>query len=149
LFVNELCQVACADLREVGNSEDEADRVKDIRLSRTIETGDGIKVWIESGVFRVTSSGGGEDETQRTTIDANAIFRIKNSPSNNSTMSVGLETVDDDFFYMHDDGGCLQDRVDGDGLPRVEHKGLSLSSSARMRMICCLSPLSAGLSLDD
>ena len=61
LFVNEFCQVACADLREVGNAEDEADRVKDIRLSRTVETGDGIEVWIESGAFRVTSRGGGTE----------------------------------------------------------------------------------------
>ena len=56
-------------------------------------------------------------------------YRINNAPSNNSTMSVRLEYVNNDFFYMHDDGECLLVRMDGD--KKLEHKG-SLSTAARM-----------------
>jgi hypothetical protein len=30
------------------------------------------------------------------------------APSNDSTMSVRLETVNDDFFYVHDEGGVCR-----------------------------------------
>jgi hypothetical protein len=56
-------------------------------------------------------------------------YRINNAPSNNSTMSVRLESVNDDFFYMHDDGECLLVRMDRH--KELEHKG-SLSTAARM-----------------
>ena len=50
-------------------------------------------------------------------------YRINNAPSNNSTMSVRLESVNNDFFYMHDDGECLLVRMDGD--KELEHEALS------------------------
>lgn len=48
LFVDELRQVPRTDLREVGNTEDEAYGVENVGLSGSIETRDGIEVWIKS-----------------------------------------------------------------------------------------------------
>lgn len=49
LFVDQLGQIPGTNLGEVGNSEDEADGVENVGFARTIETGDGIEVGIESG----------------------------------------------------------------------------------------------------
>jgi hypothetical protein len=71
-------------------------------------------------------------------------YQIKNAPSNDSTMSVRLESINDDFFYMHDDDECMLDRMDGE--KEIQHKALSRLSSEDVTD-CCLSPLSTSLSL--
>ena len=51
LLVHELREVAGADLGQVGNAKDEADGIENVGLSRTIETGDGVEVWVKSVAF--------------------------------------------------------------------------------------------------
>jgi len=51
LLVHELREVAGTDLGQVGNAKDEADGIENVGLSRSIETGDGIEVWVKSGVI--------------------------------------------------------------------------------------------------
>lgn len=48
LFINQFGEVAGANLWEVLNAKDEADRVKDVGFARAIKAGDGIEVRVES-----------------------------------------------------------------------------------------------------
>ena len=50
LLVHELREVAGTDLGQVGNAKDEADGIENVGLSRSVETGDGIEVGVESGM---------------------------------------------------------------------------------------------------
>lgn len=48
LLVNELGQIPSANLAQIGDAENEADGVQNIRFSRSIEAGDCIEVGIKS-----------------------------------------------------------------------------------------------------
>ena len=58
------------DVSEIRYSQNEANRVEDIRLATAIESGDGVELRVEAG--------------------------------NDSPLSIGLETIDDDLFDEHD-----------------------------------------------
>jgi len=48
LFVDKFREVSSSDLTQVCNTKNKADGIKDIGLSRSIETSDGIEMWVES-----------------------------------------------------------------------------------------------------
>ena len=48
LFVHQFGEVTSPNLTQVGNSEDEANRVQDIGFSGAIQSSDGIEMWIKA-----------------------------------------------------------------------------------------------------
>lgn len=48
LLVDKLLQIANANLREVGDAEDEADGVEDVGLAAAIQTSDGVKAGVKT-----------------------------------------------------------------------------------------------------
>jgi hypothetical protein len=48
LLVDEFREVSSSDLFEIGNAEDEANRVKNIGLPRTIQSSDGVEMGIKA-----------------------------------------------------------------------------------------------------
>lgn len=47
LLVDEFLEIGCPNLLKIGDSEDEADRVEDVRLSRAVKPGYGVEEWVE------------------------------------------------------------------------------------------------------
>jgi len=48
LLVDEFLEVGSPDLLQVGDSEDEADGVQDVRLAGTVQAGDGVEERVEA-----------------------------------------------------------------------------------------------------
>jgi hypothetical protein len=105
LLVYELGKVAGADLSQVRDSEDEADRVQDVGLAGSIESCDGVEVRVESVEERVLARSKVREElylSKRRTRRCDGFL-----PFNHRALRIGLEAVDDDLFDVH---VCVCDR---------------------------------------
>lgn len=95
LFVDELGEVAGANLGEVLDAEHEADGVENVWFAGAVEACDGVEVRVESVAVW------GKGWLEMTCITTWLLGR-KNSPGDHRSVSIGFEPVHDDFFNVHD-----------------------------------------------
>ena len=102
LFVDQFGQVTRSDLTEVGDSEDEADRIENVGLSGPVQAGDGVEVGIKAAEGKVRKSNDGKQHEMESSQVVEGTFYDTNSPINDRALRIRLEAVDNDFFNVHD-----------------------------------------------
>lgn len=98
LLVDKFRKISSAHLTQVCNTKNETNGVKNIRLSRSIESSNGIEMRIESAMssFCVRCNVSPIQKERKRVSEA-----TDDLPSNNSTLSIRLEAINDDLLNVH------------------------------------------------